>query len=137
MTRCAVCNTPRKPKCGDACNGCGVCCIAEPCASAVEFIGATEGPCPALEFEDGRYWCGMVRHPAKYLGEPEKPWADKILGGIYAEMIAVGHGCDADCEPAGGTIKGQGWHCESCLWIADRAACYRLTWDVLRARARN
>jgi len=26
--------------------------------------------CPAMEFERGRFWCGMVRRPGHYLGLP-------------------------------------------------------------------
>ena len=35
-----------------------------------------------------------------------------------------------------GTIKGAGWHCELCLWIADRAGCFKLAGEWLRERGR-
>jgi len=61
-------------------------------------IPEDEGPCPALEWEDGRTACGILRRPAHYLSlnwgdadEREKmrsfilPTAEKIL--------AIGQGC--------------------------------------------
>lgn len=91
---------PEKPAYGDPCNGCGFCCAAEPCAIAGEFLGATEGPCPALEFDQGRFWCGMVRDPGKHVGLSE--WAAEEIresvGRLIAHMLGVGKGCDSDVE---------------------------------------
>ncbi|MDP4027071.1 hypothetical protein Q8W71_31260 [Methylobacterium sp. NEAU 140] len=87
---------PPKPPVGAACNGCGFCCAAEPCGIAREYIGAgAEGPCPALEFEAGRFWCGMVRRPGHYLGLPHD-WADAAIGATVAEALGAGRGCDAE-----------------------------------------
>lgn len=59
---------PRKPPTFSPCNGCGLCCIATPCGLALTYVpGAAPGyPCPALEWEGGRSWCGMVRRPLHY-----------------------------------------------------------------------
>ena len=87
---------PVKPAKGEGCNGFGYCCAEEPCAIAVEYIGAgAEGPCPALEFDEGRAWCGLVRHASQYLDLPND-WADKILGEMFATALGAGRGCDAD-----------------------------------------
>lgn len=88
---------PPKPEFGSPCNGCGFCCAAEPCGVAREFVpGAIDGaPCPAMEFEHGRFWCGMVRRPGHYLGLPHD-WADEFLGGEVAKVLGAGRGCDAD-----------------------------------------
>lgn len=51
-----------KPAFGAPCNGCGFCCKAIPCRVARDLIGAREGPCPALEFEDGRDWALLPHH---------------------------------------------------------------------------
>lgn len=86
---------PDKPAFGSPCNGCGLCCAAEPCAIAREFIGAAEdAPCPAMEFEAGRFWCGMIRRPGHYLGAP--PWADAEIGATIARALGAGRGCCAD-----------------------------------------
>lgn len=51
------CLTPEiiqnKPKEGDPCNGCGVCCLSEQCPVSVEVFGNQE-LCPALEKTDDR-----------------------------------------------------------------------------------
>lgn len=62
---------PKKPALSDPCNGCGLCCVATPCAVALDFVPEAKAghPCPALEWQDGRSWCGMVRNPAKHSPE--------------------------------------------------------------------
>ena len=84
---------PRYPGFGAPCNGCGFCCAAESCGLAVEFIGTTTGPCPAMEFDDGRFLCGLVRNPSKYLDTPA--FGDHMLGAIFAQVLGVGRGCDS------------------------------------------
>lgn len=87
---------PEKPAFGSPCNGCGFCCAAEPCGVARQFVpGATDGaPCPAMEFEHGRFWCGMVRRPGYYLGLPA--WGDEEMGAMIGEALGTGKGCCAD-----------------------------------------
>lgn len=88
---------PEKPAFGQPCNGCGFCCAAEPCGVARRFVpGAIDGaPCPAMEFEHGRFWCGMVRRPGRYLGLLHD-WADEFLGGEVSKALGAGKGCCAD-----------------------------------------
>ncbi|TXN51073.1 hypothetical protein [Methylobacterium sp. WL2] len=83
---------PVKSAKGEGCNGCA----EEPCHLEVEYIGAgTEGPCPALEFEEGRAWCGLVRHASRYMDLPND-WADAILGEMFATALGAERGCDAE-----------------------------------------
>ena len=84
---------PRKPNEGDACNGCGLCCALELCALAVEFLEAAAAPCPAMEFAEGRFWCGLVRHPNRYLGTPLA--SNRLIGPMVHEALCIGEGCDA------------------------------------------
>lgn len=86
---------PEKAPHGSPCNGCGYCCAAEPCEIAVEMLGATAGPCPAMEFDAGRFWCGLIRHPSRHMGLPTD-FADEVLGRIIAAALGAGRGCDAD-----------------------------------------
>ena len=81
-----------KPKFGDRCNGCGLCCAAELCEVAeMVFIGAA-APCPALEWEDGRAWCGMIRHPSRHMRLNYS--ADiSLVTELFAKGIAEGQGC--------------------------------------------
>lgn len=97
---------PVKPPTGSPCNGCGWCCAEEPCGIAREFIGArSEGPCPALERQGGRFVCGMIVRPLVYLGraagldgaaEAEPGEADAMIGSQIAEALGAGRGCDAE-----------------------------------------
>lgn len=106
---------PRKPTFGDPCNGCGLCCVATACGMALTVIStARKGQsCPALEWEGGRSWCGLVRHPTRYIDKPVHVLAevarlggpadflDEHLGSICAEDLGgVGGRCDAG--PLGG-----------------------------------
>jgi len=51
-----------KPKFTEPCNGCGFCCATELCELADHVFPGAVAPCPALEIEDGRTWCGMIGH---------------------------------------------------------------------------
>ena len=86
---------PRKPAHGDACNGCGLCCIAEPCPIAAEMGAVIDRPCPYVEWEAGRFWCGLVRHPSKHLlGTPDRAFDAEIGPRVRAE---IGDGeCDSE-----------------------------------------
>ena len=86
-----------KPRFRLPCNGCGICCLTEVCETMHELVSDAIGPCPALEFETGRYWCGLVRHPHKYLGIGFQE-ADTVLGPMVAEAIGVGQGCSMEDE---------------------------------------
>lgn len=93
---------PMKPRAGEPCNGCGWCCATEPCGLAVKYLGAAKGPCPALEWADGRTWCGMVRRPLYHLrevgGVPEVyAAANEVLGRTMAAVLGgVGGACDSE-----------------------------------------
>jgi hypothetical protein len=96
----AICLPPTilaKPRLGQPCNGCGLCCAMEPCGIAREFIPdhPEEGPCRAMERHDGRFVCGMMRRPSHYMGLPND-WADEHVGSMFAAALGSGQGCDAD-----------------------------------------
>ena len=101
---------PRKPVLGQPCNGCGLCCAAEACAIAVILIPGTTPAmsCPALEWEGGRSWCGMVRHPFKYSERAAASgMTEKAFGTLVSEDLGgVGGACDSvDNEWAGATAR--------------------------------
>jgi hypothetical protein len=92
---------PPKPAWGAPCNGCGVCCLAEPCPVGILASRRRHGACDAVIWmpEERRYRCGMVLQPAKYL----PAWLRVIpLGWRYwlprltLHFIAAGRGCDSD-----------------------------------------
>ncbi|MFZ6743451.1 hypothetical protein ACO0LC_09510 [Undibacterium sp. JH2W] len=90
---------PLKPAQGQACNGCGVCCAAEPCPVARVFLLQLRGSCQALEWHEdvGQYRCGMLLQPASYVR-----WLPYAWQGWFARRvrrwIAAGTACDSDAS---------------------------------------
>ena len=84
---------PPKPSEGAACNGCGVCCAAEPCPLGMLLSRQRWGRCKALDWDDGagRYACGALAQPATWL-----PWLPQGLARrLVRRWIAAAKGCDA------------------------------------------
>lgn len=90
---------PDKPRIGEACNGCGVCCALETCPlGRVRFL-RRQGPCPALHWQalEARYACGLVVMPAEYMRWLPSPW-QAMAARFAARSIAAGRGCDCDAD---------------------------------------
>lgn len=81
-------DAPPKPAHGEPCNGCGLCCAVALCPLGMILFRRHQGPCPALEWRDGRYACGVLarRRPGS--------WASRMV----ARWIAAGKGCDCRHE---------------------------------------
>lgn len=75
---------PEKAPKGSPCNGCGYCCAAEQCLISLELFGPVGAPCPAMQFADGRFYCGVLRE------------APPTVQPTIAFLLGIGHGCDAD-----------------------------------------
>lgn len=75
---------PEKPAFGSPCNGCGFCCAAEQCEISLQVFGDVGAPCPAMQFEDGRFHCGVLRD------------APPVVQPLIAYVLGIGRGCDAD-----------------------------------------
>ncbi|WP_077037011.1 hypothetical protein [Pelomonas sp. KK5] len=84
---------PPKPPEGQTCNGCGICCLAEPCPVGVVVSLKRHGACNALRWSDGqmRYVCGLMTGPT-------------IIRRMVGRWIAAGQGCDCSLETE--TTKG-------------------------------
>lgn len=88
---------PAKPAESAPCNGCGVCCAAEPCPVGVLVSGRFSGPCAALRWNDpaGVYRCGMVSQPTAVLR-----WLPALLAPVASRLarrwISAASGCDSD-----------------------------------------
>jgi len=55
------------------------------------------GQCPALEWHEARYRCGLIVNPSAYL--PRFPARGKgSISRLFARWIAAGTGCDSDAE---------------------------------------
>jgi hypothetical protein len=93
---------PSKPALGEACNGCGVCCMAEPCPVGQVISRRRRGACDALAWsnDEQRYRCGMVANPRAVL-----PWlpafATPTIRRLVLRWISAAKGCDSDVELQG------------------------------------
>jgi hypothetical protein len=80
---------PPKPPLGAACNGCGLCCLAEPCPLGMLLSRRRQGRCRMLQWSaaEQRYRCGAMSGGGRL-----RRW-------LAARWIAAGAGCDATIEP--------------------------------------
>ena len=90
---------PGKPALGAPCNGCGVCCLAEPCPVGVLVSRRRHGACDALRWRDAeaRYVCGAVSEPLSVLPEG-LGWFAPLFARLARRWIAAGTGCDSTVE---------------------------------------
>lgn len=75
---------PSKPREGDRCNGCGICCALEICpAGKIAFPGAV-APCPALKLapNGSRTFCQLVMAEVVFGLEP-----------MLQKALGIGLGC--------------------------------------------
>ena len=98
---------PPKPALGQACNGCGVCCLSEPCPLGVLLSGRRRGACAALQWEAAasRYRCGAISAPHAVLVQALPRWAAalarplaRVMPALARRWIASGTGCDCTLE---------------------------------------
>ncbi len=97
-------DAPAQPAMGQPCNGCGLCCLAEPCPLGMLVSRRRHGACVALRWlpgtepaaggQAGRYVCGMVADPAGVTGWRNR-WLLQALTRLARRWIAAGQGCDA------------------------------------------
>ncbi|SFY18128.1 hypothetical protein SAMN04244548_02971 [Paracoccus pantotrophus] len=86
-----------KPRYGQPCNGCGLCCAAERCPLAAHVFGPGDR-CPALEAEGLRFRCGLIANPDRYAAELVMQHGRDAVAAAAAVLVGAGHGCDAQ-EP--------------------------------------
>lgn len=88
---------PAKPALGAPCNGCGVCCLAEPCPLGMVLSRRRRGACAALRWSlaEARYTCGALSASTEVLGHFGR-WP--VVRRWVARWIAAGRGCDASLE---------------------------------------
>jgi len=100
---------PLKPQEGQPCNGCGICCLAEPCPVGMLVSGRRHGACRAVQWSDEgqRYVCGMLVAPLPILGwrgdGAASRWIGRLISRLSARWIAAGIGCDSSLESSGQT----------------------------------
>ncbi len=92
-------DAPPKPPAGAACNGCGVCCAAEPCPLGALLSRRRRGACRALLWEAegrGRYRCGVVAAPRRFVPWLPAAWTRRLA----LRWISSASGCDCTLEAA-------------------------------------
>lgn len=98
---------PAKPPVGAPCNGCGVCCLLEPCPLGVLLSGRRRGACVAVRWDDmtQRYRCGAIMAPEDVLASrlPRRPSRLRSVGArlllrFASRWIAAGQGCDSSLQ---------------------------------------
>jgi len=72
----------RKPRHGDPCNRCGLCCYTSLCDVAHAIHGTRVGPCPELQWDADGSRCGLIER-----NEGDAREDAKLL-------INAGNGCD-------------------------------------------
>jgi len=84
-------DAPLKPRPGDACNGCGVCCLAEPCPVGMVLSLRRHGACRAVRWDGAqrRYLCALMGAA----GASQTIWLRWAR-----RLIAAGQGCDSDAQ---------------------------------------
>lgn len=87
---------PAKPAAGAPCNGCGLCCLTEPCPLGMVVSRRRTGACVALRWseDEQRYRCAMVVDSGGVTGWTH-PFAVRALSWLARRWIAAGVGCDA------------------------------------------
>ena len=100
-------HAPPKPLQGEGCNGCGVCCLLEPCPLGVLLTQARHGACVAVQWDDTalHYRCSAVTAPRAVLDHDlpawlhgVAPWGEKVLSVLAPRWISQGTGCDCDAQ---------------------------------------
>ena len=78
------------------CDGCGLCCLAEPCPLGMVVSRSRTGACKALLWADDVtiYRCGLLARPKTFI-----PWLPaRLVRALASRWIAAGAGCDAHLE---------------------------------------
>jgi hypothetical protein len=80
---------PNKPRYGEACNGCGLCCAIQLCPVAEIMFEGASAPCPALKMapDGSRTYCQLVAIEKEF---GLAPLVQKVLG--------IGNGCGMEDE---------------------------------------
>lgn len=98
-------DAPPKPIEGAPCNGCGVCCAAEPCPVGMLASRRRSGACKALEWQaqDGRYACGLIVSPANHLPRALR-WLAPWVARRARRWVGAGVGCDSSVTVEGAAV---------------------------------
>lgn len=90
---------PAQPAPGAPCNGCGVCCLHEPCPFSRLLRGWRDGACRWLRWDAAqrRYRCQAVAEPQALLPVRGRALAP-LLQRLARRWIGAGLGCDCTLQ---------------------------------------
>lgn len=100
-------DAPPKPLEGAPCNGCGVCCLLEPCPLGVLLSGRRHGACVAVRWDEmtQHYRCTAVTAPRAALNQALPGWLHgavpigaMVLSRLASRWISQGTGCDSSVQ---------------------------------------
>lgn len=94
-------DAPAKPALGAPCNGCGVCCLLQPCPVGVVLSRRLSGPCRALRWiaAERRYRCGaLLQAQAMADSGSCSRWLRRLPYTLVARWIGADIGCDCDAS---------------------------------------
>jgi hypothetical protein len=96
-----------KPPHGAPCNKCGLCCLTGPCTTAKLFFEISRGPCPALQWDDRAFVCGLMADPARYAPVRARIKGATAMSQAARRLLGADQGCDARYpdEPADEACK--------------------------------
>lgn len=92
-------DAPAKPREGQACNGCGVCCAGVPCALGMLASRSTRGACAALQWrhDAGRCVGGLITQPEAHL--PHLPGrVAPAVARLARRPVSASWGCDCNWQ---------------------------------------
>lgn len=107
---------PVKPALGMPCNGCGVCCLVEPCPLGMVLSRRRTGACNALRWQADLaiYRCGAIVEPEAVV-RAALPASLRglavllapMLGRVGRRWVAAGVGCDSSLQVSPGEDSAQ------------------------------
>jgi len=106
-------DAPAKPAMGSNCNGCGVCCLYQPCPLGMMLSGRRSGSCAAVYWNDAlrAYRCGAVDRPLPVLQsslprplQALAPVLARPLAAAALRWIAAAKGCDSSLQVLDATM---------------------------------
>lgn len=84
---------PDYPGYGEKCNGCGQCCLDQPCPVSRNLLLWSDGRCTALVLDKGIYRCGMMTTPDKFSQYIPRRGRNQAAENVR-EMLGAGVRCD-------------------------------------------
>lgn len=88
----------QKPPHGSPCNNCGWCCMECLCVLGKHVFKKEDGPCPALERQNGTWGCALVSRPRDFSPVKAAAHGAEEMSKAASVLIGAGIGCDAQAD---------------------------------------